>query len=847
MPWSVEDVEAKNQGLTPKQKKAWVAVANSVLEQTGDEGAAIERANGVVRKQTSLKESELDSRLGDRHGVTLSEADEDGAHFYGAWRGGSKASGGGPGRAPTKEGRVKDMAARVGAENVGRDPNQRNKDFAASERAKGVKYATHDANGRRLATPDDYAKDPAAAERIRREAAEKVEAARLRDKAENPFDGESAKQFEARTTLKVQPRPKNASQEYLTRRGPESLSVRPQDLHPDFRQASPAEMTARYGPGWENRSRSQQAAYDAKRSKPASPSPTATGSHSDYKAALADAQRRADQSGLPVVIRKGSEFGRPVFNVNYKSNDGSDFRAETVMPNKPRLREAEAALDSRLGDRMGAVREAASEDHFYGAWKGGAKASGGRPMTKAEEAKPNKGEPERPRLEGVRRDSHTQTDDSMLAHIRMNYGIDSPEYQKARADVMAKNAKPPATKSALEGPEWRTDDARLAHMRMKYGADSKEYQAARAEVMAKNQQGNRTANLSGVPGVRVDRQGNIAGRPRLPAQYGATVAQPGAEQARSDLYSSRLSKAPLSRIIGSVIPPRLATKPTAHQLQLEAEARQRRLARRSAIKEAFEAEVDSRLGDRSGLALREVATTPDPKALREADDSDSHFYGAWKGGSKASGGRPMTKSEAAKPNKGEAKPEDNAAANRAKGYPEYWSKADREHHEKVVMPRQERLQAIRDKAERDWAGKTSEERDKAAGELANRAANLQRRYGDKMPDSVSERVLALRSEKEGIDRATRKAEQAEREGRFARGEETAGRVSIKAKQYRGEDGFIVQSVGGGRTSNALRNFGARTESVFVKAKTRKGAEYIRDLIKQGKEVDSAAFARAAEM
>lgn len=43
-------------------------------------------------------------------------------HFYGAWKGGSKAEGGGPGAAPTKEARRADMADRVGAENVGKPP-----------------------------------------------------------------------------------------------------------------------------------------------------------------------------------------------------------------------------------------------------------------------------------------------------------------------------------------------------------------------------------------------------------------------------------------------------------------------------------------------------------------------------------------------------------------------------------------------------------------------------------------------------------------------------------------------------------------------------------------------------
>lgn len=56
MPWKISDVESHKKGLTPDQKKQWVAIANSVLSQCIAKGgtdatcapSAIRQANGVV-------------------------------------------------------------------------------------------------------------------------------------------------------------------------------------------------------------------------------------------------------------------------------------------------------------------------------------------------------------------------------------------------------------------------------------------------------------------------------------------------------------------------------------------------------------------------------------------------------------------------------------------------------------------------------------------------------------------------------------------------------------------------------------------------------------------------------
>ena len=55
----------------------------------------------------------------------------------------------------------------------------------------------------------------------------------------------------------------------------------------------------------------------------------------DYKAAFNHAARLATVTKLPMVIRKGKEYGKVVYCTNFKSNDGSDYLAETVMPNQP--------------------------------------------------------------------------------------------------------------------------------------------------------------------------------------------------------------------------------------------------------------------------------------------------------------------------------------------------------------------------------------------------------------------------------------------------------------------------------------------------------------------------------
>ncbi len=51
MPWTPKDAQAKTRkASSPKKRRQWSEVANSVLERTGDEGRAVRTANGVVAK-----------------------------------------------------------------------------------------------------------------------------------------------------------------------------------------------------------------------------------------------------------------------------------------------------------------------------------------------------------------------------------------------------------------------------------------------------------------------------------------------------------------------------------------------------------------------------------------------------------------------------------------------------------------------------------------------------------------------------------------------------------------------------------------------------------------------------
>lgn len=52
MPWSAKDAKAKTKkARSPKAKRQWAGVADSVLARTGDEGRAIREANAVIKRR----------------------------------------------------------------------------------------------------------------------------------------------------------------------------------------------------------------------------------------------------------------------------------------------------------------------------------------------------------------------------------------------------------------------------------------------------------------------------------------------------------------------------------------------------------------------------------------------------------------------------------------------------------------------------------------------------------------------------------------------------------------------------------------------------------------------------
>lgn len=55
----------------------------------------------------------------------------------------------------------------------------------------------------------------------------------------------------------------------------------------------------------------------------------------NYKEAYNYAAELASKTGLNMVIRKGKEYGKPVFYTNFKTHDGSDYLGETVTPGQP--------------------------------------------------------------------------------------------------------------------------------------------------------------------------------------------------------------------------------------------------------------------------------------------------------------------------------------------------------------------------------------------------------------------------------------------------------------------------------------------------------------------------------
>lgn len=61
MPWTKDSVPPSAKNLTDKQKEIFVAVANSVLKDTGDEGRAIASGLSAAKKEKDMKKSFAES------------------------------------------------------------------------------------------------------------------------------------------------------------------------------------------------------------------------------------------------------------------------------------------------------------------------------------------------------------------------------------------------------------------------------------------------------------------------------------------------------------------------------------------------------------------------------------------------------------------------------------------------------------------------------------------------------------------------------------------------------------------------------------------------------------------
>lgn len=61
MPWNPKDaMRHTRKAKSPKQKRQWRSVANSMLSRGASEGAAVRAANGVIKK--GRKKSRIKSR-----------------------------------------------------------------------------------------------------------------------------------------------------------------------------------------------------------------------------------------------------------------------------------------------------------------------------------------------------------------------------------------------------------------------------------------------------------------------------------------------------------------------------------------------------------------------------------------------------------------------------------------------------------------------------------------------------------------------------------------------------------------------------------------------------------------
>ena len=63
MPWTADDATAHTKKATsPEEKEKWAKIANSVLEETADEGRAIRVANAAVKDDSEKDDDHRNKR-----------------------------------------------------------------------------------------------------------------------------------------------------------------------------------------------------------------------------------------------------------------------------------------------------------------------------------------------------------------------------------------------------------------------------------------------------------------------------------------------------------------------------------------------------------------------------------------------------------------------------------------------------------------------------------------------------------------------------------------------------------------------------------------------------------------
>jgi hypothetical protein len=660
--WTSEDVEQRHGGLDPLSKRKWLAVANNALTATDDVRGSARLADASVREgglvTTEVREGDaLGTERARRHGhrgyavmegcgdcirvemIERSIADrytpaefreKDGEHFYGAWRGGPASAGGGPasvkGRG-TKEERTKELAAKVGASNVGNTDNL--KGVKSEGQKDSTKAALHPAIAKeydRLANapgthPDlalGYMKAKAADEAVaakRRQVA--AEASKMDPKTGRPgtddpagrkaYDDAKAKAEASNTRLQAQKKAEAEGQAPNGRPGPNDPAGRKAF---DEGKAK-AEATSAARSPQEN----------ARLAQKPSPKPNS------YEGELAAAKAK-----YPGMSQSEAYSQWQLDRTNARNNAAEKTAAKPAAKPEP-TRQARTGPDPKTG-------------------RPGADDPAGR---KAYDDARAKAEASNPRLQAQKKAEAAGQDP-----VTGRPGPGDPAGRKAFDDARAK-AGAGSTKTLAQQKQARLDAEKAAtNAKAQYGIGQNLNNPSKGGALA-------DARLAAKPGAMKagtpEQMATAANGSQLrlmstssnPAQAAAaTKRMTGGSESFNSQNLAKMSRSNVEHV--AINHPDAAVRSAARQDLM------RRETASSLRADLLQARADLRTARR----------------VREADiaekGSGDHFYGAWKGGSAKSGGGP---SGGADGNPRTSKAEE-AKAGAAKQGGSYASKADYE-------------------------------------------------------------------------------------------------------------------------------------------------------------------------